>query len=245
MYAFKKLIAPFVTPMSLCLGIALLGLLLLVCTPRQKTGKVLICTGFALLYLFSLQPVSDALVRPLERQYPYADPDIWMPWIVVLGGGSGEDEQLPPVSQLTDASVKRLVEGVTQYHEHPGSRLVFTGRNIAGIMADLACQLGVEERDIVIEDRPRDTREEARHLKEIVKDSPFLLITSASHMPRAVALIRKNGLQPIPVPSRHLIRDSYKLKPGLFLPSAGSLYKTERAWYEYLGLAWAWLRGQI
>ncbi len=52
-------------------------------------------------------------------------------------------------------------------------------------------------------------------------------------------------MNPIPAPIGHKITERQKITPAIFFPSAGQIEKIERAFYEYLGLVWAKLRGQI
>jgi len=64
-------------------------------------------------------------------------------------------------------------------------------------------------------------------------------------MPRAMVLFRKAGLNPIPAPTGHLVISTPPSGRISFFPSSGNLEKSERAFYEFLGLVWAKLRGQI
>ena len=78
-------------------------------------------------------------------------------------------------------------------------------------------------------------------IRDIVLDDPFVLVTSATHMKRAVALFNFHGLDPIPAPTYFLIKESDRVTP---MPSSGSLGKSEAAFHEYLGIVWANLMGQ-
>jgi uncharacterized SAM-binding protein YcdF (DUF218 family) len=64
-------------------------------------------------------------------------------------------------------------------------------------------------------------------------------------MPRAVALFERLGMEPIPAPTDFWIKKRQGLSPGMFFPSADGLRKAERAFYEYMGVVWSKLRGQI
>jgi len=72
--------------------------------------------------------------------------------------------------------------------------------------------------------------------------SGLVLVTSASHMPRAVALFRRAGLDPLPAPAQFLT-DSGRRSSWSLLPEAGALAKTERFFYEVLGIVWMRVRG--
>jgi len=78
-----------------------------------------------------------------------------------------------------------------------------------------------------------------------VGNEKFILVTSASHMPRSMALFEKLDMQPIPAPTDYGVRKRQGVSPGMFFPSADNLRKAEKAFHEYLGLAWGKIRGQI
>jgi uncharacterized SAM-binding protein YcdF (DUF218 family) len=64
-------------------------------------------------------------------------------------------------------------------------------------------------------------------------------------MRRAVALFKKAGTNPIPAPTHFIVHEGRLLGPGDFFPSSGGLRRAETAAYEYLGLAWAKIRGKV
>ena len=68
------------------------------------------------------------------------------------------------------------------------------GRRVARFM-------GVSGEDMIIESASKDTGEQARLIKPIVGTAPFVLVTSAIHMPRSMALFEKLGMSPIPGPA--------------------------------------------
>lgn len=254
MFLFKKMVGPLFYPLSLILGILLLGLLLLFLTRRQKTGKRVVLIGVLFLGLLSFEAVSDILLRPLEYKYPplvSLDNIQNIKWIVVLGGTHASDPQLPVTSQLSNASLVRLVEGMRIYRGAPNSKLILSGGSPfekvsnAKLMAEVALAMGVKEQDLILEDLSKDTEDEARLIQPMVGQERFILVTSASHMPRSMALFEKLGMHPIPAPTDHLVKKRQALAPTRFYPTADGIWKAERAFYEYLGLAWAKLRGKI
>ncbi|MCP4157197.1 MAG: envelope biogenesis factor ElyC, partial [bacterium] len=72
--------------------------------------------------------------------------------------------------------------------------------------------------------------------------APFLLVTSASHISRAVQIVKNLGMSPVPAPTDHKVKRKVQLSPDAFFPSASNLYKTERTFYEYMGIVWAKLK---
>ncbi len=172
-------------------------------------------------------------------------------YIVVLGGGINRGEPLPVTSQIGLESLSRLLEGVRLYRAEPGRKLILSGGPVfnpipeSQIMSRVALIMGVNPRDILQESLSRDTEEEARLLKPLVGRERFFLVTSAAHMPRAMALFRRQGLEPVAAPMDLPAQQKGPCYPEDFFPSSHSLQRTEIALHEYLGLAWAWLRGVI
>jgi uncharacterized SAM-binding protein YcdF (DUF218 family) len=114
----------------------------------------------------------------------------------------------------------------------------------AQVMAAAARSLGVAAEDVVADVTARDTDDEATALTARLGKEPFILVTSASHMPRSVALFRNRGASPIPAPTDHgalgggIGLDDFKLRPG-------PVSETGLAIHEYVGMLWSRLRGQI
>lgn len=250
MFMFKKIAAPFLFPVPLILGFLAVGLILLWFTQRQKTGKILVSIGTLFLLLFSLESVSNYLVGSLESRYPpvlSAANDV--KWIVVLDGGHASDPRLPPTSQLHASTLARLVEGIRLYRKIPGSKLILSGGKVfsrtasAGVMSSVAQTLGVNADDLILEPKARDTREEARYVRPLLKAEKFFLVTSASHMPRSVLIFKGLGMNPIPAPADYLNKKSGVLGPGIFQPSAYNLMAAERTFYEYIAITWFKLSG--
>jgi len=254
MFLLRKLLAPLFFPMTLILGTLLLGLFLLSLTRRRKAGKIFVFIGILSLGMLSYHAVSDKLLQPLEYRYPplLSVENIQnIKWIIVLGGGHVSDPKLPATSQLSETSLVRLVEGIRLYRGIPKSKLILSGgkpfekKAEAKTMAEVAVAIGVKNQDLILEDLSKDTEEEARLIQQVVGRDRFVLVTSASHMPRSMALFEKLGMDPIPAPTDYLAKESQEMNPNKFYPKAESLYKAETAFYEYLGWAWAKLRGQV
>ncbi|OGP70944.1 MAG: hypothetical protein A2Y80_04070 [Deltaproteobacteria bacterium RBG_13_58_19] len=259
MFLLKKLAAPLLYPVSLCLEVLVLGLIFLWFGKRQRWGKTLVSLGTLLLALFSYHPVAAIFLGPLEQQYPsitdatlqeFLRENRLAPrkWIVVLGGGGTSDPRVSPITRLSEASRVRLLEAVRLYREMPGSKLILSGGQVfdpvpeAEIMARVARILGVPPADLVLETLSRDTGDEARLIKTMVGSDPLVLVTSAAHMPRAVFLFAGQGLKPLPYPVGHQVKKRPGFNREILFPGAGGLAKTEAAFHEYLGLAWARLQ---
>ena len=253
MFLFKKIVAPFFLPTTLIFIFLLLGIWFLWFSRKEKIGKILVTISFALFTLFSYNIITNSLLKGLESNYPplVAMPDASVvPWVVVLAGGVSVDKELPANDQLTSLSLLRLIEGIRIYRQMPGSRLLLSGGSgsdtvtEAALMAETALSLGVKRQDLYLEKNSLDSKDQAREVKYIVGNERFILVSSAAHMPRLMALFKKQGLTPIPAPTNSWMSKRQKIKPRDFFPSASLLHKTDRAIHEHLGLIWARLMGQ-
>jgi uncharacterized SAM-binding protein YcdF (DUF218 family) len=261
MFLLKKVFSRFLFPIPLCLEVLLIGLLLLWFTRKQKTGKTVVGLAGVLLFLFGSHFVSSLLLTPLESRYPplFITPGAptavelrEVKFIVVLASGFAGDPSRPVEIQLDDGSIARLVEGVRVNKVLHCCKLVLSGglgpdgvSSIAQAMAQLAQELGVSRQDMILEAHSRDTEDEARLVAPIVGEQPFILVTEASHMPRAMALLRKRGTHPIADPMDFRTSHGQPLTPDQGFPDAEELRGSQRAVYEYLGLAWEKIRGKI
>ena len=261
MFFMKKLVSQFLYPLQFSLLIMVAGLLLVLYSRRQKLGKSLSVIGLMLLFGFSFVPLSDQLIYSLESPFtplftshlPITQKEAEIQWIVVLAGGHGTASHLPATSRLSSASLARVVEGIRIHRHLPHSKLVFSGGAMAqgissgAVMAAAARELGVDPQRMVVGPLARDTREEAVALRPVVGARPFVLVTSASHMPRSMALFRKLGLHPIASPGDYKIRSAGKQRVSLshFFPQAGALNNATSAIHEYLGMFWSKLTNRI
>jgi len=256
-FVLKKLVAPFLFPLAFFLEVLVAGLILLWFTKKQKAGKVVVTVGVALLVILGCAPVADLLLRPLEYGHPSLLPDGTVPpsfpavkWVVVLGSGHSSDPALSVTSQIATTALSRLAEAIRLHRLFKGSRLLLSGgvvfdpRPQAEVMAQVAEILGVAREDMALEVRSRDTKDQAVHVREIVGDDPIVLVTSASHMPRAMAMFRKQGIHAVAAPTGYWVKGRRAFHISRLVPSPEGLGKFELVFYSWLSRAWAKLRGQ-
>jgi len=248
-FALKKFISMFLMPLPLGVFFIVLALLLLY---REKTRatKWMLAVSILWLFFFSYPPVANRLLYSIESKYPtlYKAPEN-IKYIYVLGGGHHVDESLPITSQVYEASVVRLCEGIRFYHQlHENASIIVSGnRGLFGttshaiMQKKLAMALGVNEDKIILSPKPRDTEEEAIAAKKLLGDKPFILVTSASHMKRAMHFFHNEGLDPIPAPTNHLASIQYPYYTKFF--SSDALMKSRIVFHETLGLIWQKLKG--
>jgi uncharacterized SAM-binding protein YcdF (DUF218 family) len=246
MFLIKKLVASLAMPLPvafLLVGLAILALK----SYRRRLASFLATASVALVFLASWAPVADGLLRPLERMYPGADVSSLSAGpmadaIVVLGGGYIPEPGLPVTAQLNETTLARLAEALRLHHALPELPLVLSGGSVRGRAPSAhgylaaARSLGVLPAELHVLDTPRDTGEEAAKVLELLGEGArVLLVTSASHMPRAVRLFSSAGLDVLPAPTGHLAVQPEDRDWEYWIPSAVNLRKTERAIYEYLG----------
>ncbi len=257
MFLFKKMVGPLLFPLPLASILLLLGLALLWFTQKQKAGKVLVSAGTFWLVSLSFGIFAPWTLVPLERQYQpllttssISTPETPIKWIVVLGGGGSYSAQIPSASQLSPASLARVIEGIRLQRAIPGSKLILSEGNVfdsvpvADIMGSVAQDLGIASDAVVLERQSQDTEGQAQLVRPMVGNDRFILVTSAAHMPRSIAMFRKAGLNPIPAPTDYNSYGGESLRPSSFYPSATKLRQAELAMHEYLGFAWAKIRGK-
>ncbi len=259
LFLARKFVAPLFFPLTLSVEFIALGLLLIFMR-RQTAGRLLSLLGLAILVVASLRISANAFLMPLESRYPALDIESSrnlpedlrnVRWVVVLGGGSSSDPRCPVTSRVTPTSLVRLAEGIRLQRIFPGSKLIVSGGSVydtttdAYAMERVALALGVNKDDIVAESESKDTDDQARLLAPLVRRDQFILVTSASHMPRAVQLFSKLGMHPVPAPTDFSAKEAIGLRPSSIYPTTEALGKSERAAYEYLGEFWSLIRGKI
>lgn len=126
LFTLKKVTGGLLLPLPFILLVMGVGLALVWFSRFQKTGKAFISPGWLAIFLLSLQPVADRLLKPIEDSYPTRQGTQKVDYIVVLGGGYTEP-QWAPSSNLINNSLPRLNEGVRLWLANPGSKLIFTG----------------------------------------------------------------------------------------------------------------------
>jgi len=245
-FYLKNLIAFFIQPFGLIITSFVLGLYFLYKKDKNVLAKVFLSLSFFLLFIFSYPPFANLLVLPLENLYSKYDEKKTIKYIHVLGGGFNADLSQPISSNLMESSMRRVVEGVILQKQIPNSKIIFTGyngcKNIAGsvMSSKLAIALGVKETDMIISTKEKDTKEEAEFTKSILSDGEnFILVTSASHIHRAMLLFKSVGLNPILAPTDFR---RYIVKSYIRMPNVESLRISQIAMHEYIGILWVKLK---
>ncbi len=260
LFWFKKLLGYLLMPLPVCLVLLTTGAVLMFTARRARLGRTLVLAAAALLLVGSNKLVSAWLVRPLEAQYPaIADYQrtaqlpaglVECQYVLVLGAGNGNQPGLSALNQLSPSALSRIAEAVRLLQLLPEAKLALSGPAVgrhpshAVVLGRAALSLGITEDRIVFIEKVRDTEDESLAARQLIGDAPFALVTSAWHMPRAMALFRHAGLNPVPCPADFTARDDGDWHWNDLLWDIPSLERSTWAVRERLGYLWIWIRGR-
>ena len=216
---------------------------------RFVPSRRLLLIGLVLIYLTGLSPVAKALIGPLESRYPPLVPgqDVSSDAIVVLAGGIRWQPPTHSHTILGTQSLDRLICGINLYKAASAPVLVLTGGAAqvfgrpgveASAMRAQALRFGLPEAAILTETHSRTTAESAVEVRRLLPNAHrIVLTTAASHMPRSVALFKKQGFEEvIPVPcSYEVTGDEFTIMD--LVPRLGSMSLINQAIHEYVGIA--------
>ncbi len=194
--------------------------------------------------------VGYALRYPLESRYPpVIEPARAEPYdaIVVLTAGSLPATGLIPFPSVDGEMFRRLDEAWRLYRLRPKPIIVSGGhvnpftpsRNENQIARDYLTLWGVPKRDVLAEDKSRDTFESAIEVEKILRKrgwKRYLLVTSAVHMPRSMVAFTAKAPEPLPAPGDFSLGE-VKLTPLDLLPNESASKGIAASLHEYVGLA--------
>lgn len=225
------------------------GVALLVIRRWRRAALVMLWLGLAVLGLLGFEAVPHALLRPLENQYPVPPATVVdrHVGVVVLGGATQHPRSYQAHAQVPlGEAAERMSVPVGLLREHPKLALVFSGGEgrllLTGVTeAELARvfyqEQGVDLARVTLESGSRTTRENARQVAALLGvrcQEPWLLVTSAWHMPRAVAEFESVGCRVTPYPVDFRTGASTAWSDYAL---ARSLLQWQTALHEWLGLA--------
>jgi uncharacterized SAM-binding protein YcdF (DUF218 family) len=173
---------------------------------RRRRGSRLIAVASLTLLAIALLPIGSWLAMPLESRFPPPALPEHVDGIIVLGGAVQPGISHAHGQVALNDGAERLVEGLALARRYPDAKILLTGGNAAllprnepseaAVMRDLFVQQGIDAARIQIEERSRNTYENAIYSRETVQPQPgevWLLVTSAAHMPRSVGCFRHIG----------------------------------------------------
>ena len=202
-------------------------------------------SAIGILTFFSLEPVSNALIRHLEASAERTERPGTNYDVVVLLGGVVEDRssRTSGMTSYNDNSERLMMTFDLLRSGHAAHAILSSGSAPGTVVPEarvLAQQLetwGIDRSRLLIEDRARNTRENALFSKEIIDAHHFrrvLIVTSAMHMPRSVDCFRQVGLNVDTLPVDYRSYDPEQAR-GSWLPRADKLAASVAALRELFG----------
>jgi uncharacterized SAM-binding protein YcdF (DUF218 family) len=254
MFIVAKILAFATQPLAWAALLLVLALLRMQGKTRANShrGRGLIFSALFVLLLQGWEPLPDALLRQLETTYPAQQPGASLKnftGVIVLGGALEPSYVLHGNNQpALNSAAERMTMPLSLLRQHPHWRLLFTGGEgelfAQGLSEAERAKLffdsmGVPPQQVVYESKSRTTFENATlsaGLPGINPSQPWLLLTSASHMPRAIAAFKKAGWNVTPYPVDF---QSGEATPWSQYSMAQGARKWKLALHEIFGL-WAY-----
>jgi uncharacterized SAM-binding protein YcdF (DUF218 family) len=255
MFVISKLIEFLLLPSNLIGFVAGLGVLaLLLRWPRL--GRAALVLAALLLMIGGWSPLGRGALMVLEDRFP--QPQLTEPVVGVIMLGGAVDTHI--TAERGEPTLNEAGERITAMAElsrrFPQARLLLSGGanhvltsqpvTESAVARDLLVGLGVDLRRIELEERSRTTCENAEQSLLVAKPAPgdrWVLVTSASHMPRAVACFRAVGFSVIPYPVDYRTRGTADLRRPVDSIADG-LEASDLAAHEWIGLVTYRLFGQ-
>ena len=244
-----------------------LGLFWLWRTPERAAWAIAL--SLFILFFTSNPIVAAKLVSTLEWRYFPPEPMPTADAIAVLGGATEPALAPRPWVEVSEQG-DRILYGARLYNQNRAPKLILSGGRVtwrsdsskgtvpseADDMKEFAMAMNVPKSAIILEGDSLNTRQNAVNIKKIMEAeriNSLLLVTSALHMPRSVAIFKKLGIEVIPAPTDYLvpteiyksINTTWQGRILSLLPDAEAQAHFTRALKEYVGFTIYRLRGWV
>lgn len=235
-----------VLPSSLLVVTAFVGFVLLCHRITRKWGVGLTIGALCLYCAFGAGPVAFWLLGELEYQIAPATSEErqGVRTLVVLAAHAEPDQEIPLSSRVNSAAASRLLEVLNQSNRDPNLTIIVSGAGgVPEIMREVLVSSGIHEGRIRVDAHSLSTYESARNLSSALGKMPFLLVTSAGHMPRAMGVFKRAGAIPLAVPTHFMTRRNWLATQ--YLPTPQHLGHSDLAVSEYAALVWYRFNGWL
>ena len=238
MIYFHKILPLIFSPLFFIISLIIFGLII--------GSKKISLTGVIILVILSMPIVSDKLIAYLESDYELIKPSKVesADAVVVLSGMVKTIQTKNGLDYEWGEAADRIFAGIDLFKSNKAPVLILTGGKLpwsigvpeSEYLRDVAIDLGVPKKDILITENVENTDQEAKAIKKILLlDNPkVILVTSAFHMPRAQLVFEAAGINVIPFPVDFII-GAGKFTFMSFIPSAGSFASTSFFVREMIG----------
>lgn len=253
--ALSSFLAALIAPQNLCITLLIVGAICFIAR-RRKAGLLIAAVGMGWVVFWSLPASSLWAGGRLEQMYPHRLPD-QLPAaqaIVVLGGNTANNRQNWFEPYDKESAWPRIDTAALLYRASRAPLIVLSGAALEGKvseaenMARALVKQGIPQQALVLETHSYNTRQNgvftamklrALHITHI------LLVTSALHMPRAMAVFHKLGIAAVPAPAPRQIYVPSEPGFSFWLPDMRALAASRSIIKEYVGLLVYWARGWI
>lgn len=260
MILLLKLMAIFFYPLGFSLCCIVTGIVLLYL--KKEYARYFLISGVGLLYIFSTPVCAYTVIRLLEKPY-YPDSAVHQfpqdcSAIVVLGGAGipmGPPRYYPEISDAGD----RLLHASRLFKAGAAGRIITSGGFSVGSFrqnvtegdhnAMLLREIGVDSSALLIDRKSLTTADHAPYIAQLLDSlrlpKKIILVTTASHMIRSVAVFKKYGYEVFPAAAD--FRSSIHFISGVrdFFPDVGALKGTTTAFHEIYGIIGYKVLGKI
>lgn len=251
-FPISKIVWFVFSPVNLVILLAALAAALAF-TRFARFGRWLGALAMIALLALCFSPLPRIVIRPLENRFPQQDAAKGpVAGIIVLGGAIGVSRG----DVAMNFAAARMTKAVELARLHPEAKLVFTGggANLLSQVVETEADgarllfeaLGLPPERLIMEDKSRNTRENASFTRRLVDPKPgerWLLVTSAWHMPRSMGVFRKAGFQVEAFPVDYFSAD----EPADFIrpyrEASRGLNIAENGLKEWAGLVAYWAAG--
>jgi uncharacterized SAM-binding protein YcdF (DUF218 family) len=250
-FVLSKILRFLVYPVPLCF-LALMGILLFY---HRRWARKALLGVLVFYYGLSIPYTANHFMRWLE--VPRVDTQALRPpydVVIVLSGALHTQLAQQGYTEFAEAA-ERILAGIIFVQQGLGKTLLVSGgtgnlfdqrTSEARLLKVFALQLGLSDDQVLVEANSRNTYENALHTANMLRAHQLhhtLLITSASHMRRAVATFHKQGIFPDTYPVDYRATDI--VTPFSFVPSASGVKKVTEGLHELIGFIMYRVQGYI
>lgn len=239
----KKILTILIFPISLFEIICIWFIYHLIKNTVTRKIKIIFISSFVFFIIITMQPFSSIFINSLENDYEClldSNKIKSAEYIIILGGGYSDDSNMPASSQLSLSSTARLVEGMRLKKINPSAKIIFSGgtqfnenNTQANLLYNAYLSLVNDTGKNILSEQAHNTKSEADEAYKIIGKRKLILVTTASHMPRAVYLFNKMGCNVIAAPCDFTVKN---LEYYPSFPNGMSIKQTEIAIHEYLAI---------
>lgn len=254
-FTLSKLFFFFAQPSSLAVFLTAAGLLAFAVGLR-RFGRAVAGTGVALLLVLALTPIGPLALTELEDRFPLPPADAAAPAGIILLGGFTDARMISARGVIgVGEGVAATFEVAEMAKRWPEVPIVLSGgsnallyevdHSEAELMKRLLVAHGVAPERMVLEGTSRTTYENAVASRDLVKPTPganWWLVTTAFHMPRAMATFRGAGWSGVVArPAAYATTGRVGWRP----PMLWGLMSADMAAKEWLGILGYRIAGRV